>query len=146
MSCYLRSRHGRRLDVVAVEVALEIEVGEGLINTDGEQSTERSIRLDVVLVLQVVGLHVVVHRLGDLGAAHQGAGGAAEERQQFLRHLSRALKDRRGALHLYTVLIHLHAAAALAGILHVTVDTLLQTLQLGLESGESLTGSSRQSD
>jgi hypothetical protein len=135
----LRRRHGRRLDVVAVEVALEIEVSQRLTFTDGEQLAQRSIRLDVVLVLQLVRLYILIDGLGDLRAAHESRGRAAEEAEELGGDLSRALKDGRGALDLYTILINLHAAAALASILHLAVDTLLQLLDLGEESGCSLT-------
>ena len=132
--CFLGSRNGRRLHVVAVEVALEVEVGERLIYTNGEENTERRIRLDVVLVLEVMGLDVVIHRLGNLRAAHEGARWATEEREEFLSDLSRALEDGRRTLNLNAILVELHAAAALAGILHLTVDTLLELLNLGKKS------------
>jgi len=61
---------------VAVEVALEVEVGQRLINTDGKKSTERTIRLDVVLVLEAVSLDILVDGLGDLRAAHESRGRA----------------------------------------------------------------------
>jgi len=126
---------------VTVEVALEVEVGQRLINTNGEERTERAIGLDVVLVLQLVGLDVLVNGLGDLRAAHQSASGAGEEGEELSGDLSRALEDGRGTLDLDTVLIEAHTAAALASILHLTVDTLLELLDLAKESGSSLTKS-----
>ena len=59
---YLSRRYNnlRLLDVVGVEVALEVEVREVVRIREAEQLLERGIRLDVVLVLQVLLLHVVV--------------------------------------------------------------------------------------
>jgi len=135
----LRRRHRRRLDVVAVEVALEVEVSQRLTFRDGEELAQRSIRLDVVLVLELVGLYILVDGLGDLRAAHESSGRATEESEELGGDLSRALEDGRSTLDLYTILINLHAAAALASILHLAVNTLLQLLDLGEESGGSLT-------
>ena len=101
----LRRRHRRRLDVVAVEVALEVEVSQRLTFTDGEQLAQRSIGLDVVLVLQLVRLYILVHGLGDLRAAHESRGRATEEAEELGGDLSRALEDGRGALDLNAVLI-----------------------------------------
>ena len=133
-----RSRGHGRLHVVAIQVALQVEVGQVLVRGDRQQGPQGRIRVDGMLVLQVVRLHVLVHGLGDLGARHQGASGAAEESQQLSGHLSGALKDRRRALDLHTVLIQLDAAAALAGILHLAVHALLQLLDLGQQRGGGL--------
>ena len=132
------SRGHGRLDVMAIEVALQVEVGQVLVRGDRQQGPQRRIRVDGMLVLQVVRLHVLVHGLGDLGARHQGARRAAQKGQQLSGHLSGALEDRRRALDLYTVLIQLNTAAALAGILHLTVYTLLQLLDLGEQRGGGL--------
>jgi len=123
---------------VLVEVALEVEVGELLALRDAEKLLERGIRLDVVLVLQVVLLDVVVHRLRDLRAGHQGALRLREERAQLLRDLRGALEDRRGTLDLNTVLVDLDAALALARILDLAVHALLQALDLAEERGNRL--------
>ena len=56
----------RLLDVVGVEVALEVEVREVVRIREAEQLLERGIRLDVVLVLQVLLLHVVVDLTRDV--------------------------------------------------------------------------------
>ena len=63
---YLSRRYNnlRLLDVVGVEVALEVEVREVVRIREAEQLLERGIRLDVVLVLQVLLLHVVVDLAG----------------------------------------------------------------------------------
>ena len=121
-----------------VEVALEVEVRQLLALRHAQQLLQRGIRLDVVLVLQVVLLDVVVHRLRDLRAGHQRALGLAEERAQLLRDLRRALEDGRGTLDLNTVLVRLDAALALARILDLAVDTLLEALDLAQEGGDRL--------
>ncbi len=55
-------RRGRRrllyLEVVAVEVALEVEVRERVLRSDTEESLELRVRLDRVLVLEVLLLDV----------------------------------------------------------------------------------------
>ena len=124
----LRSRS--RLDVVLVEVALEVEVRELLALRDAEELLERGIRLDVVLVLEAVVLHVDVHRLRNLRARHQGAVALAEEVAELIRDLRGALEDRGGTLYLDAVLVDLNAALALASILDLAVDTLLELLHL----------------
>ena len=65
---YLSRRYNnlRLLDVVGVEVALEVEVREVVRIREAEQLLERGIRLDVVLVLQVLLLHVVVDLTRDV--------------------------------------------------------------------------------
>ena len=124
---------------MAVEVALQVEVGQVLVSGHRQQRAQRSIGVDGVLVLQVVSLDVLVDRLGDLRARHQGRRGLAEESQQFRRYLSRALENRGGALDLHAILIELDAAAALAGILHLAMHTLLQLLVLGEQHRDGLT-------
>ena len=138
MSMNVFSSGYNRLDVVAIQVALEIEVGQVLSRGHRQQGAQGAIRVDGVLVLQVVRLHVLVHRLGDLRARHQGARRAAQESQQLSSHLSGALEDRRRALDLYAILVELDAAAALARILHLAVYTLLQLLDLGEQRGGGL--------
>ena len=135
----LRSRRHRRLQVVLVEVALEVEVGELLALRHAQQLLERRIRLDVVLVLEVVLLDVVVHRLRDLRARHQRAVALAEEVAEVVGDGRRALEDGRRTLDLNTVLVRLDAALALARILDLAVDTLLQALDLAQEGGDRLT-------
>ena len=57
------SRRDRRLEVVAVEVLLEVEIREDLIILDTEEGLELRVRLDRVLVLEVVRLDVRRDRL-----------------------------------------------------------------------------------
>ena len=121
-----------------VEVALEVEVGQLLALRHAQQLLERGIRLDVVLVLQVLLLDVVVHRLRDLRARHQRAVALAEEVAEVVGDRRRALEDGRGALDLNAVLIRLDAALALARILDLAVDTLLQALDLAEEGSDRL--------
>ena len=131
---YLRRRRNsrrHRLDVVTVEEALEVEVRQLLLDRDREELTERGIRLDVVLVLQVLLLDIVVHALRDLRAAHQRAIRLAEELAQLIRHLHGALEDGRGALDLDAIdSLDLRAALALARILDLAVHALLELLDL----------------
>jgi len=123
---------------VAVQVALQVEVGQGLTLTDGQQLLQGCIGLDVMLVLQALLLDVVVHSLGDLAAAHQSTVGAAEELAELISHLSGALKDAGLAGLAIGALLSLAAALALAGILNLTVHTLLQLLHLALQCADSL--------
>lgn len=135
----LSSRNNnRRLQVVLVEVALEIEVGQLLTLRHAEELLQRRIGLDVVLVLEALLLHVVVDGLGNLRAGHLRALGLAEERAQLLRNLGGALEDGRRALDLHAVLINLGLALALASILDLAVHTLLHTLNLAEQGGDSL--------
>jgi len=124
---------------VLVEVALEVEVGQLLALRHAQQLLERRIRLDVVLVLEVVLLDVVVHRLRDLRARHQRAVALAEEVAEVVGDGRRALEDARRTLDLNTVLVRLDAALTLARILDLAVDTLLQALDLAQEGGDRLT-------
>jgi hypothetical protein len=123
---------------VTVQVALEVEVGQELAVTDGQQLLQGCVGLDVVLVLQVVLLHVVVHALGHLGAAHQGAVGLAQELAQLVSHLGGALEDAQCTRLGVRALLHLGAALALAGILDLAVHTLLQLLHLVQHGGHGL--------
>ena len=126
---------------MAVQVALEVEVGEGVAIGDRQKRLERGIRGDVVLVLQVLLLDVVVHPLRHLRAAHQSPHGLHEELAQLGRHLHGALKDGKHtglglrALHL----LGLGPAAALARILDLLVYTLVQLLHVGHERRQQLT-------
>ena len=85
-----------------VQVLLQVEVGQLLIGLHAQKSAQLGIRVDVVLVLQVVLLHVVVHRLRDLRAGEERVLGLAQERQELLRHLRGDLEDAglaRGRIH-----------------------------------------------
>ena len=129
------------LDVVLVEVALEVEVGETLSIRNAEELLERGIRLDVVLVLEALLLDVGRDGLGDIGAAHLAALGLAEEDTEVIAELRGNLEDAEAGRLRNTVLIELRggAALALAGILDLTSYTLLELLELGVQGGDGLT-------
>jgi len=117
---------------VAVQVALEIEVGEHVRIRDAQQSLQLRIRLDGVLVLQVLLLHVGRNGLGDVGAALLRARGAAEERAQLIGERSGQLEDGRLTGHSGLTLNGLLLLAlALVGLLLQAGHALLQALQLG---------------
>ena len=98
-----------------VEVLLEVEVRELDVIREVEELEERRIRLDVVLVLEVLLLDVRRDELRDVGAALLGAGRAAHERAERRRDIRGDLEDgdtRRLAL---LALNRRLAAAALVG-------------------------------
>ncbi len=136
----LRGRRGLlRLQVVAVEVALEVEVREHLLRLHAEERLQLRIGLDGVLVLQLVRLHVGRDRLRHVGAALQGAVGAAEEAAELVGERGGELEDGRLAgLHLLTLHGLLGAAAALVGLLLEAGHALLQALELGHEGADRL--------
>ena len=76
-----------------------------------------------MLVLQVVLLHVAIHTLGHLRAAHQSALGLAEEQAQLIRHLGGALEDAGLAGLRIRTLHHRRPALALAPRLHCVPHT-----------------------
>ena len=123
---------------MGVEVALEVEVREVVRIREAEQLLERGIRLDVVLVLQVLLLHVVVDLARHVGAGDQRALRLAEEDAELIRDLRGDLEDGRttrlGAL----LALRLDAAATLARILDLAVDALLQLLDLRDHRGDNL--------
>ena len=127
------------LDVVLVEVALQVEVRERLRLRDGQQLTERGIRLDVVLVLQALLLDVRRDRLRDVGARHLAALRLAEEAAELLRQLRGDLEDGElDRLNLTIRILNANAALALASILDLAANTLLELLKLREEATERL--------
>ncbi len=123
-----------------VEVALEVEVGEALSVGNAEELLERSIRLDVVLVLEALLLDVGRHRLGDIGAAHLAALGLAKEDAEVIAELRGDLEDAEAGRLRNAILIELRGRAtlALASILDLTGHTLLELLELGVKGGDGL--------
>lgn len=117
---------------MTIEVALEIEVGQDITLCHTEKSLKLSVRLDGVLLLEVLLLHVGGDGLGDVGAALLGATGATEERAELIGERSRKLEDGRLAGHdgltLHRLLL---AATALVSLLLEAGDTLLHALELG---------------
>ena len=131
-----------------VEVALEVEVRQTLRVGNAEQLLERGIRLDVVLVLEALLLDVGRHRLGDVGAAHLAALGLAEEDAEVITELRGDLEDAEAGRLGGTVLIELRggAALALAGILDLAGNTLLELLELGVQRGDRLAEAVQRTD
>ena len=107
-----------------VEILLEVEVGELVSLRHLEELAERAVRLDVVLDLEVVALHIVVELLGDVGAGDEGASGLTEEAAELISDLGGNLKDGRTTLDALLTLLR-NTALALASILNLTVDTLV---------------------
>ena len=140
MRCRYLSRSDNRggLDVMSVQVALQVEVGQLVSISDGQELLQCSVRLDVVLVLQALFLDVVVDGLGDFTAAHQSAVGLAQELAEFISDLGGALEDAQSARLCIRALLDLAATLALASILDFTVDTLLELLDLREHGGDSL--------
>jgi hypothetical protein len=142
ISNYLMSGHNRLLglDVVLVEVALEVEVGQRLALRGSEELLEGHVRLDVVLVLEALLLDVGRHRLGDVGAGHLRALGLGEERAEVIRETSGDLEDGEAGRLGHTILIKSRrgAALALAGILDLTSHALLELLELAVEARDGL--------
>ena len=142
---YLRRGDGGdllRLDVVAVQVALQVEVRQLVRLGHLEELAQGGIGGDVVLVLQVVLLDVVVNLLRHVGAGDERARGVLQELAQLIRHLRGDLEDGRTTLGRLLTL-GAHTALALAGILHVLVDTLVQALHLR-DGGRRLLAERRQ--
>ena len=131
-----------------VEVALEVEVRQTLRVGNAEQLLERGIRLDVVLVLEALLLDVGRHRLGDVGAAHLAALGLAEEDAEVIAELRGDLEDAEAGRLRSAVLIELRrgAALALAGILDLAGNTLLELLELGVQRGDRLAEAVQRTD
>jgi len=125
---------------VVVEVALEVEVRELVALRDGKELLERRIRRDGVLVLEVILLYVVVDTLRYLRARDKRALGKAEERAELIRDLYGALEDgERAGLVTLGAILDLRTALALAGILDLTVHTLVKALDVGKKGDNRLT-------
>ena len=137
-----RRRHLLRLHVVVVQVALQVEVRQLVLNGHLEQLAQGRIGRDVVLRLQVLLLDVVVDLLRHVGARDERARGVTEELAQLIRDLRGDLEDGRTALGRLLTL-GANTALALAGILDVAVDTLVQALDLR-DGGRRLLAERRQ--
>lgn len=127
---------------MAVQVALQVEVRQLVRLGHLEELAQGGIGGDVVLVLQVVLLDVVVNLLRHVGAGDERARGVLQELAQLVRHLRGDLEDGRTTLGRLLTL-GAHTALALAGILHVLVDTLVQALDLR-DGGRRLLAERRQ--
>jgi len=127
---------------VAVQVALQVEVRQLVRLGHLEELAQGGIGGDVVLVLQVVLLDVVVNLLRHVGAGDERARGVLQELAELVRHLRGDLEDGRTTLGRLLTL-GADTALALAGILHVLVDTLVQALHLR-DGGRRLLAERRQ--
>ena len=114
----LLGSRGRRLQVVAVQVTLQVEVRKHIALSHAQQTLQLAVRLDGVLLLQVLLLHVGGDGLRDIGAALLGAIAYTQERAQVVRQSRGNLEDRRlPGLRLLTLHGLLGLAAALVSLL-----------------------------
>jgi hypothetical protein len=125
-------RSGGGLHIVALQVALEVQDGYLLRLRYRQKLAQSGIRVDVLLVVQAVLLHILHDAAGHIRAGHQGALGLAQEHAQSIsNHLG--LGEDGGLLGQGVAgLIHLrgaHAAAA-AGTLELTAQALLGLLHV----------------
>ncbi len=123
---------------MGVEVLLQVEVRQLLIGLHGQEGAELGIRVDVVLVLQVVLLHVGRHELRDVGAALLATSGAAEEGAQLGGDVRGDLEDRHAGR---LGLLALHGGLALAALVGQLLELgrlLLQALGLRDELGNQV--------
>jgi len=119
---------------VAAEVLLEVEDGEGVALVEGEELAECGIRLDGLLVHQVVGAGVGHDTLGHRGAADLRVLGLAEEAAELGRDLHGLGEDT--GLGLGTLNgLHLALLAAI-GLLDHTGRLLLNRLERGRRRAE----------
>lgn len=135
----LRCLSNRSLHVVTLEVLLEVEDSEAIRLREAEKLTERGIRLDGLLVRELVVLCILHDATGDIRAADLRSRGKIEEDAEFLRDLNRLGKDRRGVgllLAIRTNSASLAAAAALSLLLEAG-DLLLHLLHLRRELVEA---------
>jgi len=120
------------LHIVVLQEALEVQNGNLFPLLNIQKLTQGSIRIDVLLVVQAVLLHVVHDATGHVRAAHLCALGLAKKHAQIVRDLL-GLREHGGLLG-YRVarLIHCRSpsAAAAAGTLELTGKTLLHLLQV----------------
>jgi len=134
------SGHLRRLDVVTLEVALEEEDGHLLTSAHLEKAAKRGIRVDVLLVVERVLLHVVHDATGDIGAAELRALSLAKEYAEVVRDLL-GLRENGGLLgHGVASLIHLGGASAAAAtsLLELARKALLRLLHVSEHRAERL--------
>ena len=112
---------------MAAQVLLQVEDGQRVALVQGQQLAQRGIRLDRLLVHQVVGAGIGHHTLGHRGAAHLRVLGLAQEGAQLGRDLHRLGED--AGLGLGTLNgLHLALAAAIRLLDH-TRRLLLDHLQ-----------------
>ena len=131
---YLR-RGDNRLDIVTLEVLLEVEDGKAIRLREAEELTERGIRLDGLLVRELVVLCILHDATRDIRAADLRTSGEAEEDAEILRDLNRLGEDSRGVGLLLAISADSAslAAAATLGLLLKAGDLLLHLLHLRRE-------------
>ena len=143
ISNYLRL-HGRnrRLQVVGLQVALEVEDLELILLRQRQQlaqgRTALLVRLDELLLHQVVGLGVGADLGRNLGAGEQRALRNAEERAERIRDGRRLREDRLLLDDRLTTLRYggSAAAATLGRLLELTGNLLLELLHVRQDSAE----------
>ena len=121
-----------RLDVVPLEVLLEVEDRELIRLREAEELAERGIRVDRLLVRELVVLGVLHDATGDIRTADERVGREAEEYAEILRDLNRLGEDRRGVGLLLTISADSArlATTATLGLLLEASNLLLHLLHL----------------
>ena len=128
-------RRDDRLDVVPLEVLLEVEDRQLVRLREAEELAERGIRVDRLLVRELVVLRVLHDTARDIRTADERVGREAEENAEILRDLNRLGEDRRGVgllLAIRTDSARLATTATL-GLLLKTGNLLLHLLHLRRE-------------
>ena len=136
---FLFLRRSRRLDVVGLQVALEIQDLQLIRLRQREELAQRRIGLDDLLHHQRVGLRVGADTGRDLRAGEQSALGNAQERTERVRD-GRGLSEDRlllGSGDLTLRELDRTAAAALGGALQLARHLLLELLDIGEQRAES---------
>lgn len=120
---------------MTLEVLLEVEDGEAVRLREAEKLAERGIRLDGLLVRELVVLCILHNAARDIRAADLRARGEAKEDAEILRDLNRLGEDRRGVGLLLAISADSAslAAAATLGLLLKAGDLLLHLLHLRRE-------------
>lgn len=131
-----RTRHlsGLGLDEVVLQVALEIEIGKGLVRLHTKKLLERSIGdngATIRLVLEIVRLNILINFLGNRSARHFSTLLLAEENSKLITDAGGLHETRRLAV----ARVSLAAKGTLLGGLEVAHNRLLKELVLGLKSG-----------
>lgn len=139
---HLRLRGGyrghRRLQVVGLQIALEVEDLQLIRLLEREELAQRTIRLDDLLVHQRVVLGVLADRRRDRRAGEQGALRDTEERAERIRDGRRLREDRLLLGHSLTALRRdgSAAAATLGRLLELARDLLLELLHVRQDGAE----------
>jgi len=124
---------------VTLEVLLEVEDSKAIRLREAEELTERCIRLDGLLVRELVVLCILHDATGDIRAADLSASGEAKEDAKLLGDLNRLGEDSGGVgllLAIRTDCTGLAAAATLSLLLKAG-DLLLHLLHLRCELVEA---------